>query len=294
MAHDVDLDLPTHEPKAIGPDDYQKFPSDDPILGQNLDQKLPAFENDKRPPPECDQGLTEPEQGALCGLPENVNVGNSAIPAHVIAYILETVEWDAVAGCMKQTGGAPNFQGGRISLCTCRPDIRTWEKQWPRVWIAGFANKKTTFQYLKHHQSSVAPGIDPAKLRVLFYLMQVDFAAASHLDLWNASAYLSVRAAKNARFNKFGDLYEPNLSASSWPYCADCYHHPKGNVHYPDSWRIDIGGTKNGIHPSLLVGEPGRSFIWTGMKHGYISDSIFAHHKRFCPLADFYKALQMV
>lgn len=273
-------------------DDYQPWPVD-LVLSQNLNRELPGFQPNKQAPAEWIEGepdFDEKESNALSGSAAKSGMFRSAVPSPVIAYILTTVEWDSGLQCLKQTGSAPNFQGGRVSLCTCRPDIRTWQQNWQKVWIAGFAGKEATDQYLQRHPARLAISAN-SKLRILFYLMQVAFSKPSHSDLWNEQAYLIARSAKDASVHKFGDLYKPKRAVTAWHYCPESYVSPiPKHVHCPDAWRIDISGTHDRKHPALLVGDPRRSFIWTGTKPGYLSDQV-RRHKIFPTLSDFYSAL---
>jgi len=43
----------------------------------------------------------------------------------VYAYVLTTIKYKN--GEFIQTGSAPNFQGGLITLCTCKRFMRTWK-----------------------------------------------------------------------------------------------------------------------------------------------------------------------
>jgi hypothetical protein len=275
--------------------DRQSFPTD-LTLSRNLDCQLLGFDFARLPPSCCAEG--EPALGESKHSEVQNSLAKSRVPAPVIAYVLTTIKWDSQSHCFQQTGSAPNFQGGLVSLCTCRANIRTWRENWRHVWIAGFADKETTEQYREHHPSNLSTGVDINRLRVLFYLMQIDFCEKNHSDLSNSPAYLHARGQKDASVHKFGDLYKPKTGGTNLAYCPDSYelpvHPPAPNtakhVHYPDAWRIDISGTHDGKHPALLVGDPSRSFIWTGTKHGYLSHQVY-RHKIFPTLRDFYSAL---
>jgi hypothetical protein len=87
----------------------------------------------------------------------------------VYAYILSSVKTEN--GFFRQTGCAPNFQGGVITLCTCKHQMRTRHDKgkWSGVWVAGFASRAGVG---RHH---------------LFYLTKVSTAFESHLELWHHS-----------------------------------------------------------------------------------------------------------
>jgi hypothetical protein len=72
-----------------------------------------------------------------------------------------------------QTGCGPNFQGGLITLCTCKHRMRTYmdPDDWNGIWIAGFTSLPT------------GNGAN-----FLIYLMRVAYAFASQRDLWFSTA----------------------------------------------------------------------------------------------------------
>jgi len=95
-----------------------------------------------------------------------------------------------------QTGCGPNFQGGLITLCTCKHHLRTFREpdQWNGIWIAGFTSLPTG---------------DGANF--LIYLMRVAHAFQSHRDLWFSSAIpAAAKHAKATHRNRFGDIYQPH------------------------------------------------------------------------------------
>lgn len=170
----------------------------------------------------------------------------------VYAYVLTTVERNS--GGFVQTGSAPNFQGGLITLCTCKHFMRSWRSYdaWKGVWIAGFTGINT-----------VESGGN-----YLFYLMRVRHAFQSHNDLW---AWLDTptRAAKNATHYRCGDVYEPTPALKN-PFKVSGYHKPCSNhIHWKnDDWHKDINylNTNGKRRPALLVGDPDHSFLWSQPK----------------------------
>ena len=121
----------------------------------------------------------------------------------------------------------------------------------------------------------------------------LDHQEACHYDLWQWYP-VAVQAAKSASCQVFGDLYEPNGTALGHsPYCPEFYNQPTSNVHFPDAWRRDVCGTYDGKHPPLLVGNPKRSFIWTGSTRPCLLNGGF-RHRLFRTLAEFYNALLRV
>lgn len=170
----------------------------------------------------------------------------------VYSYVLTTVKMDSHGGFV-QKGSAPNFQGGYITLCTCKHYMRTWRTPdaWKNVWIAGF----TRINILSDDRN------------YLFYLMRVQEAFRSHKELWN---WLSenAREAKSASRHKCGDVYEP-LPTCTDPFDPNHYQKPikkpehvhlKNNLWHKD---IDYKNLKTGRRPALLIGSPTYSFIWS-------------------------------
>ncbi len=180
----------------------------------------------------------------------------------VYAYVLTTVKVDRHGGFV-QTGSAPNFQGGFITLCTCMRQMRTYRKAdaWKDVWIAGF----TGVNILGDHRN------------YLFYLLRVKEAFHSHKELWDWLDS-TVKKAKNASRYKFDEVYEPlpNLTDSfdRNQYCEPIKE-PK-HVHFKnDQWFKDIDyiNTKTKRRPALLVGAPDYSFLWSRPKI-YFNDKL--------------------
>lgn len=173
----------------------------------------------------------------------------------VYAYVLTTVKADGHGGFV-QTGSAPNFQGGFITLCTCKHWMRTWRTAdaWKDVWIAGFTGVN----------------ILGDRRNYLFYLLRVQEAFHSHKELWDWLDS-TVKKAKNASRHKCGDVYEPtpNLTDSFDPnhYCGPIkepkHVHFKNNDWFKD---IDYRNTKTKRRPALLVGVPDYSFLWSRPK----------------------------
>jgi len=173
----------------------------------------------------------------------------------VYQYILSTVE--NVNGKFCQTGSAPNFQGGIITLCTCKHWMRTFRspERWKNCWIAGHTNVKAGDG--QQH---------------LFYLMKIQDAYENFLDLWNAEFWKEShydRKAKNTANNPFGDVYEPKKGVNRNKREA---HNPnsykiscKEHVHYESGkstlWKEDIK-IKYKRESALLIGDSGKSYLW--------------------------------
>lgn len=196
----------------------------------------------------------------------------------VYAYVLTTVKADDHGGFV-QAGSAPNFQGGFITLCTCKHWMRTWRTTdaWKGVWIAGF----TGVNILGDHQN------------YLFYLMRVQDSFRSHKELWDWLDS-TMKKAKNASRYKCGDVYKPtpNLTDSfdSNHYCG-LIKEPK-HVHFKNNYwfkDIDYRNTKTKRRPALLVGAPDYSFLWSHPKI-YFKDKL-PLTKKWDDIEDFAKLL---
>ena len=87
----------------------------------------------------------------------------------VYSYVIATV--DRVDDAFVQYGSGPNWQGGKVTLCTCKHSMRAFHEpaEWKGVWIAGFC------------------GLAAGQGRnALVYLMKVGQAYESHSELWHA------------------------------------------------------------------------------------------------------------
>ncbi len=179
-------------------------------------------------------------------------ISNELQQRAVFVYIVKTVK--VRNGKFAQTGCAPNFQGGYISLCTCKHQARAsappkncrgpdQSNPWKDVWVAGLCSP------------------DQVRPRALFYLMLVGQTFESHTACWNG---LSAPSAKSAHRHPFGDIYEPLPGPGDAPWSATSYmDHLPGHCHNPTDRISDIEVSYYGRHPRLLVGDPKRSFLWS-------------------------------
>jgi len=172
------------------------------------------------------------------------------IGGRVYCYVLTSVKY--VDGRFVQTGSGPNFQGGLITLCTCKRLMRTGKVlgAWSGTWIAGITGVQTGHAGNGH----------------LFYLMRVERAFESHLDLWSwLSAHLPKTAeAKAADKHRLGDIYRPKTPRSD-PFAPATYVTPcPDHDHAETEWYKDIYYEGYGHRtPALLVGDPRNSFLWS-------------------------------
>jgi len=173
------------------------------------------------------------------------------IDSLIYSYVLTTL--DLVNGEVKQSGCGPNFQGGYITLCTCKHYMRTWSnvRKKDDIWIAGFTSS-TLFEDGQNR---------------LFYLMKVGDRFGSHRELWN---HLDdeVREQKGASDNKFGDIYEPKNEEE---FSKDGYHCPINSHVHTNCWEedVDYRNGNSGKRPVLLIGDPERSYLWPKPKVRY-------------------------
>ncbi|MEN9574115.1 MAG: hypothetical protein RL514_1970 [Verrucomicrobiota bacterium] len=181
-------------------------------------------------------------------------IGSQGLDREVYLYVVRTISLGE-DGRYVQQGCAPNSDGGRLSLCTCKHLMRSLKppSAWLGVWIAGFTSVRLSGQ------------------NALFFLMQVGSAYASFRELWLRSGLgPDVLAAKSSRNSGHGDLHEP-LAEDAAEFSPAGYKHPMlGHSHRanenPDLWHTDVNYTnsRTGRHSALLLGEPRNSFIWTG------------------------------
>jgi hypothetical protein len=192
----------------------------------------------------------------------------------VYAYIITTVKMKD--GRFNQTGSAPNFQGGRITLCTCKhKDRATFHPSnhpvdpWKNVWVAGLTSK------------TGAPS------RGLVFLMSVQESFDNFRDLW-AHLPARCRRAKSASHSTIGDLYEPrggtNVMDSHDPRNyelpeKDHVHARNGNL---IGWHHDIKrwGRRGKSH-RLLLGRAEQSYAWEAPRFVLRPGSMraTAHHR---------------
>ncbi|MCL5282505.1 MAG: hypothetical protein M1376_21670 [Planctomycetes bacterium] len=166
--------------------------------------------------------------------------------ARVYCYVITSMR--KRDGEFVQIGCGPNFEGGLITLCTCKHRMRTFldPRQWNGIWIAGFTSSPT------------GDGKN-----FLIYLMRVAHAFASQRDLWFSTAIPStVKQTKAAHRNPLGDLYRPR-SQEIDPWDPNGYVPPCPNHRHTEGWATDINYRGVGARrAALLVGDPHQSFLW--------------------------------
>jgi len=207
----------------------------------------------------------------------------------VYAYIVTTIKTTRPYFQLQQTGSAPNFDGGRITLCTCKhKDRATFQPgndeadPWKNVWVAGLTSKSE----------------DPS--RSLAYLMCVERSFLSQVDLWRALPSHSRQAKSASKFVR-GDLFEPKAAANNDPYNPAHYHAPTvgGHMHstprHPHAWHHDVTRWGRWSKPHrLLLGQATQSFRWMNVKMVLKPDAmgVSAHHRVYASLNEFVANLQ--
>jgi hypothetical protein len=185
-------------------------------------------------------------------LGRNMNVPLSTLrdyaTDHALVYYYVVASIRNLDGEFIQIGCGPNFQGGRITLCTCKHRMRTCMdvEEWKGAWIAGFT------------------GVSAWEGRnFLVYLMQVERAFASHRDLWLSTALSSeTKRAKAAHLDRFGDVFKPRGKTMA-PRDPKSYLPPCGDHRHVRGWEKDVSYEGYSGRPAaLLVGDPARSFLW--------------------------------
>jgi hypothetical protein len=195
-----------------------------------------------------------PKNGVLY---KNLNLAKSELAKRIgraqgaaYSYIVRTVELERATVCFEQHGSAPNFQGGFLTLCTCKHQMRSSLdiEQWKGKWIAGFTIRC-------RHQGR-------------HWLFWVADAFESHSDLWHNLPAV-VRKSKSAQKNFLGDLFRlRGMIAGEDRFNAQNYFAPSRHSHRRNScdngWHndIDYGYSDRYGRPSLLVGEPQLTFLW--------------------------------
>jgi hypothetical protein len=181
------------------------------------------------------------------------------------SYVLKSVHMDDSGQHFEQYGSAPNLQGGRLTLCTCKHQMRTSLDccEWPGTWVAGFTSRRI-------HDGR----------HWLFYLTRVQKAYESHAELWE-NLPAGAREAKSAKENFLGDVFAPRgRVAGDGRFDPRRYYTPSRHSHRRNScdngWHNDIDywcADRFG-RPSLLVGNPHLTFIW--------DEPLIAFDKKHC------------
>ena len=133
--------------------------------------------------------------------------------------------------------------------------------------------------------------------------MRVGRAFSSHRELWQ-DLPKRVREKKSATDNVLGELYEPRIKHDgSFDRAKDCdpkqYFEPcEGQGHKfvekgKPAWHKDINYPGSRRPSALLVGEAGRSFLWSKPSI-YLPGILYQGYKKFTSAQGFAKELQPV
>jgi hypothetical protein len=181
----------------------------------------------------------------------NEKIGHAREAAY--SYIVKTVRMDRTSRLFEQHGSAPNFQGGCLTLCTCKHQMRSSLNvpQWQHKWVAGFTSRCL---YQGRHW--------------LFFLSRVEAAHDSHADLW-AHLPSAVRNAKSTQKHFLGDLFRPRGKVTKEDrFNPRLYFTPSRHSHRRNScdnvWHndIDYAYADRYGRPALLAGGPHLTFLW--------------------------------
>ena len=197
-------------------------------------------------------------------------------------YIVDTLDY--IEGQILQKGSAPNFQGGIISLCTCKHWMRTFSniRNNENVWILGLTGKNL----IKKNGGNY-----------LYYLMKVEKKYESHLNAWQ-NLPEKVKKSKNSAETKFGDIFEPknNLIEKFDPlsYKSPSKEHPHNRKDKKQNyvWYKDVKQYYNKPFV-LLFGDPRYSFIWTKSRIIWSSNSSLTQGQGKITLREFLNKLKL-
>ena len=166
----------------------------------------------------------------------------------VYFYVVTTIKNHG--GRFVQTGSAPNFEGGYITLCTCKHQMRTFfsPEEWLGKWVAGFSTTKAS-----------------GGAQAIVYLMKIGMAFESFDSLWRTgSVPKETKSMKLATAHRQGDFFKPLPGNTKGPFDPEHYSPPViGHCHYDSNkWHGDIAYPKGKRPPALLIGDPKYSFTW--------------------------------
>ena len=185
----------------------------------------------------------------------------------VYYYVVDTVEYEN--GRLYQTGSGPNFQGGLVTLCSCKHKMRTYPLMAPGLWVAGFTN------------------VSVLGRNSLFYLMKVGETFSSHSEYWNSQTVPEeAKTAKAADAERFGDIYRPRGDSEPL-YSPSGYFEPcRNHVHCEaGNWMKDINYDQKGRRPKLLMGDPEYSFLWDRIRISFPKGQPIGRGERKCNLS---------
>ncbi len=165
-------------------------------------------------------------------------------------YIIKSVVFSN--GEYHQSGCGPNFEGGVITLCTCKHRMRTFPEINKGTWVAGITTRNSKESNINNS---------------LFYIAQIKKVYDDY-DSLISELPKNVVEYKSSLENPLGDIFFPKSNCNNL-HLVDCYISPiKDHVHIinGNSWQEDVGLYKsNKIDPivhKLIVFDKSKSFIW--------------------------------
>ncbi len=196
------------------------------------------------------------------------------------AYVVDTLDIRNGEYCQRGTG--PNFQGGVLTLCTCKHKLRASPNVQKGTWMAGLSGTPLTRTFFENVQSV-------SESNGLFYLAKVLDYSLSQLEFWKLLGKLfpsEVRQSKASNVDTFGDVFPPielpGANRITSPYSPESYSPPvKNHPHFEISketgeprWHKDINYSDPfGRRQKYLVADPTLTFIWS-KPHIYRKGSI--------------------
>lgn len=187
------------------------------------------------------------------------------------SYIVRSVKFNRETTRFEQHGSGPNFQGGCLTLCTCKHRMRASRSadSWSGSWIIGVTSR--TIHDGKHW---------------LCFLAKIQSAYESHSDLWN-DLDANTRNAKAAHKHYLGDVYRPKRPRLQGDvrFSSDHYVEPSYHTHHnpknPMGWKNDIEYRKASRfgYASLLVADPSHTFVWDKPLIVFVGDHCRDFHK---------------
>jgi hypothetical protein len=156
-------------------------------------------------------------------------------------------------GKFEQIGTATNCQGGFLSLCTCKHQMRAQHscEEWVcEYWAAAF--------------NGITTG---GRRNDLVYLTKVKYAFPSQWELsMSPEIPADTKLAKAAHLNPLGDFFEPLPGAEFKDrFNPEAYSRPVAGHSHQVGWSNDIRKHvvfSEEMPPALLIGDPQYTFIW--------------------------------
>jgi hypothetical protein len=204
----------------------------------------------------------------------SVNAMTEALQQHeqddVYLYTQHEIFYDG--GVIKQTRSTPNWEGGLVTFCNCKHNMRTYQRDtWVGAWLVGLCPKE-------------------CEDNTMLFAGRIDRAFDSHYGLSHMvyRDYPQVALHKLAHTNPRGDLYIPkhgfNLASSGRRYHHNTYIEPVNHCRAVETYRKSPGSTmradgtvpkwwrdleylQRGIRPQVFILQPcylfSKPMLWT-------------------------------